>query len=164
MDYAREAGFADTVAALGGDPNDPALADAGPYTVIITKTQGLREFLWFQGMDFEDVWVPTETDIEGLDAALRAFLQENRDIRARTHFHRESVLADLRRYNREYSGFVKDGTRYIACQMVSLTGDFSREPSDDQFSMICDGGCGVVKIVFDAETKTVIEIDCNGGA
>ncbi|MDI6447531.1 ankyrin repeat domain-containing protein [Anaerobaca lacustris] len=163
LDHAREGGFADTVAALGGDPNDPALAGKGPYSVIITEAQGLRQFLWFEGIDFEDVWVPTPADLNGLDAALRSFLQANRNIRARTYFHREYVLAHLRRYNREYSGFIKDGTRRIICQM-HLMGDFSREASDSGFTIIFDGCCAVVRVVFDAMTGTVIEIDCNGGA
>jgi hypothetical protein len=109
------------------------------------------------------VWVPTPADLDGLDAALRSFLQANRNIRARTYFHREYVLAHLRRYNREYSGFIKDGTRRIICQM-HLADGIARQPSEDKFTVIFDGCCAVVRVVFDAMTGTIIEIDCNGGA
>lgn len=140
-----------------------AQAEAGSYTVIITGGQGLRRLLWFEGIDFEDVWVPSPADLEGLDAAVRSFLQANRRIQTETYFHREDVLAHLRRYNREYSGFVDNGVRRIICQM-HLAGDFSAGPSNDRFTIIFDGCCAVVRIVFDAATKTVIEVDCNGGA
>jgi ankyrin repeat protein len=164
LDHAREAGFADTVVALGGDPNAPGLGETGPHGVIITEAQGLRQFLWFEGMDFEDVWIPTPADLKGLDVALGTFLEGNRVIRTRTHFEREYVLAHLRRYDREYGGFVKDGRRCIVCQMHLMGGNMVRSRRKKGFSMICDGGCGVVRIVFDAATKAVIEIDCNGEA
>jgi len=164
LDHARAFGFADTVAALGGDPNDPGLTETGPYTVIITEAQGLRRFLWFQGMDFADVWIPTSTDIEGLNDVLRTFLRENAAIKARIYFHREYVLAHLRQYSREYSGFVKDGTRRIICQMHLRDGNMVLRRRAHQFTQISDGGCAVVKVVFDAETKTVLEITCNGEA
>ncbi|MBN1507273.1 MAG: hypothetical protein JW955_10530 [Sedimentisphaerales bacterium] len=37
-------------------------------------------------------------------------------------------------------------------------------PSGNDFTLIFDGGCGVVRVIFDAQTETVVSIDCNGEA
>jgi ankyrin repeat protein len=164
LDHAREAGFADTVAALGGNPNDPGLVEAGPYRIIIARPRELRGFLWFEGLDFEDVWIPGQADIKEFDVALRACLESSRLPEARSMVSREFVLANLRRYHREYAGFVKDGVKQVVCQMV-LPSDFTEAPPEENwFTIIMDGGCGIVRVVFDTETKTIAAIACNGGA
>jgi len=35
---------------------------------------------------------------------------------------------------------------------------------NDGFPMVCDGGCGIMVVVFDADTKRVIDIRCHGVA
>jgi hypothetical protein len=73
------------------------------------------------------------------------------------------VLANLRRYNREYTGIVVEGRKYIICAM-NLAQDYSDNVPDNRFAEISDGWWSVVRIIFDAEKKEVVHIECNGSA
>ena len=78
---------------------------------------------------------------------------------------REPVLSHLRRYNREYGGFIRDGDRYILCHMhLSASGQnmFVSRRSKNHFTIIMDGYWAVVKVVFNLENGVVVQVDCNG--
>lgn len=149
LDHARDKGFADVGALLGGDANDPALAQRRPYTVILQRASALG---------YDAVWTPTQEDIEGLDLILKNYLTENTSIPTETHVAREHVLANLRRYSREYGGFVTDGRRYILCNLV-ITEPFET-PSEERFTSRMDAWWTITQVIFDAETRTVVRVDC----
>jgi hypothetical protein len=132
-----------------------------PYSVVVSNSKNTGDFLRFEGIDFDQVWIPQKSDLEGIYSALKTYLESNTTIKTKTCMDREYVLAHLPQYNREYSGFVKSGTRYIVCNMILLA-DVCRKPSDNEFTIILDGGCGIVRVVFEAKSKTVVHIDCNG--
>jgi ankyrin repeat protein len=163
LEFAREAGFADIVELFGGRVAGSSPLGAGPYRVIITDPQEVRRFLHFETTrDIDDVWIPQESDLAGLEESLKAYLEEDVPRRTQTWFDRAYVLASLRRYDREYSGFVRNGTKYIICQMHrGLDLPIDRTPRNS-FTPICDGGCSVVRVVFDAQSRSVVGIDCNG--
>ena len=161
MDYAFESGFADIVDLLGGDIGRLTRTNEWPYSIIVTAPQAVRGFLKFQGYNFDDVWIPEEKDIEGLEFNLKTFLQENTSIRAKTWVSREVVLANFRRYSREYAGFSIDGNKYIICQMHLFP--HPDEPGN-YFSFIGDGGSSVVRIVYNPESNDIVWIECNGVA
>jgi hypothetical protein len=73
------------------------------------------------------------------------------------------MLAFLRQYSREYSGFSIDGVRYVICQMNLFYIHFDKPP-DNCFSFIGDGGSSVVRVVYKAESKEIAWIECNGEA
>jgi len=133
-----------------------------PYTTIITNPEETRRFLKFEGIGFDDIWIPRAKDIDGLNAALKTYLDSDTPIRTRTWMDREYVLRNIARYNREYSGFTKDGAKYIICQMLRDYIPITQPPKE--FTIIMDGGCGIVRVIFDVETKTIVSIDCNGMA
>ena len=171
MDLARRMDFADIVELLGGNVEKQQLPDRGPNKMIITEPQAVREFLRFEGMECDDVWIPEKQDLNGLDSALKIYLRENVALRTHTWIDREYVLSNLRLYNREYSGFTLDGTRYILCSMHCFGGNNMyvaeappRELYGKQFTIIFDGGSSVVRVIFDFQSKTVVRIDCNGEA
>lgn len=164
---AFDMGFAEIVGLLGGDPNDPALTGRGPYSVIIANPQKVRQFLSFEGIHYDEAWIPEQTDLNGLDGSLRSFLTGEASAQV---YGREYVLSNLRRYCREYSGFEHRGSRYIICNMflfwgmgTSYVSDYGG-PSGGEFTIIYDGGCGVVRVIFDVRTRTIVSIDCNGEA
>jgi len=169
---AFDMGYADIVRLLGGDLNDPALAGRGPYSVIVTNRQKVRQFLSWEGIHYDEAWIPQTADLDGLEASLRSYLSGQMGKTSMTGPPMDSgfVLANLRRYNREYSGFYRGGSRYIFCNMFLFWGigtSYVSEyggPSGGEFTIIYDGGCGVVRVIFDAQTKTVVNIDCNGEA
>ncbi|MHC4604941.1 MAG: ankyrin repeat domain-containing protein [Planctomycetota bacterium] len=169
LDYARVAGFRDIVKLLGGDVNAQGFGDRSPYSVIITEQKAVKEFLRSCGIEFDDVWIPEEKDVKGLESVFESYLDKNRVLDVTTYFDREYVLSRFRRYNREYSGFVRDGAKYIVCSMHCFGGEynmfvaevFSKEPNGNKFTIIADGGSGVVRVIYDFPGKTVIHVDAN---
>jgi len=162
LDLAVENGFADVVALLGGDANDPALVGNGPYTIIVTDEGNVRGFLHWEMVRFEGIWIPTEADLEGLQQNLKTHLTELASASERW-IERDLIRVYLRVYDRRYSGFTQDNRKYIVCCMDLF--DFSEdELPGNSFSIISDGGCGIVIIVFDAETGAVVSIACHGCA
>jgi len=167
LDYAFDFAFADVVELLGGDVADPNLGQWAPYTVIVEDQQKIRRFLRFEGIEYDEAWIPKPADIEGLDEILQARLEQNM---GPGMWASSSVRANLRRYDREYGGFLEDGSRYIICNMIFFGGlegsafipGYDAPGSD--FTIVYDGGCGAVRVVFDVEKKTVVMIQCNGWA
>ncbi len=140
---------------------------SGPYSVIITDPEATQGFLMFNGINFDEVWIPEETDIEDISSVLKEHLESDEpDVDS---WACEYILENISLYDREYSGFVLDDSKYIICQMVFFTIFWDPcNPEDeelpDSFSIIFDGGCAVVTVVFDVENKTVVSIVCNGEA
>jgi hypothetical protein len=168
LDYALRSGFEDVAELLGVNTKRLSIANKEPYKVIVTDPKAVRRFLRFCSIDFDDVWIPDKTDIEGLKPALKLHLEKNTLVKRLSMFEREAVLAEFRKYNQEYSGFVVNGARYIVCNMW-LSGGFEHSayfssvgPSENKFSIILDGWYAIVRIIFDAESKQVEQINCNG--
>jgi len=97
--------------------NCEPIANAGPYTTIITDPEATRWFLKYEGIHFDDVWIPAEKDLEGLDDALMAFLDSDTPLPPNTWVDRQSIITDFRQYHREYAGYTKSGGKYIICLM-----------------------------------------------
>jgi hypothetical protein len=115
------------------------------------------------------VWIPEPNDLEGLDEVLRTYLERNERIDGQAWDARDYVLGDFRCYDREFGGFVRDGSRYVICNMIDLGGmqgsAYAEEyGSGSRFSIIMDGGWAIVRVIFDLETRTVIHVECNGWA
>ncbi|MDI6448708.1 ankyrin repeat domain-containing protein [Anaerobaca lacustris] len=153
--YAWERGFADIVALLGGDANDPSLAERRPYTAIIRNPSAIGQIL--SPSEYDDVWIPAQTDIEGLDAVLKSHLTENTAIRTRTSVNREHLLANLRCYCREYIGFIYDGRSYLLCNMFITT--YPETPDEERFRWESDGSPSPKRVIFDAKNRSVASID-----
>ena len=131
-----------------------------PYTVIVTDSAIVRQFLQGERISFDDVWIPAEADIQGLDTVFKACLEKGPPARRGSWLDAGFVLRNLTRYHREFSGFVDEDVRYLICQMV-LPDEFERRPPRNEFSMIAGGGSGVVRVIFDAEKRAVVEVDGN---
>ena len=166
LDYAREAGFRDIAILLGDARDDPSPARRGPYSVIVTDPNAVRGFLRHEGIRHDGVWIPNEDDLGGLEDVLKSYLQGHIAIHTRMHVPREPVLSHVRRYSREWGGFVRDGNRYILCSMhvMGPTNMYVSGRSANQFTVIMDGYWCVVRVVFDLENREVVEIECNGAA
>ena len=163
MDHAYKAGFVDIVALLGGDATDPALDQRKPYTEIITDSENVDKYLRCHGIDHDRVWIPESKDLEGLHDILATHLREKAESQNRSYLPRAHILANLRRYNRQYSGFVMEGRKYIICAMDTVHA-FPNNVPDNRFAEIGDGWWSVVRVIFDAEKRTVVHIECNGQA
>ncbi len=149
---------------------DPVAHD-GPYSVVVNDPEATRRFLKYEGISFGQVWAPQKADLEGLETALEEYLDRDTPISTQSWIDHEYIAANLRRYNREYSGFTRARAKFIICSMNLSSGSGGssfvaehEQPHGKTFTIIMDGGCSVVRVVFDAKTKTVVSIECNGEA
>ncbi len=131
----------------------------GPYSIIVTDPRSVRKLLRYWKIGFDGLWIPKEADLEGLGAVLRSHLQSKTPIKAKEHFDRELVLIYLDQYSREYSGITRDGARYVICQMI-LPHRFPARPPENTLTMIHGSANRVIRFVFEVESKTIVEIDC----
>jgi ankyrin repeat protein len=159
--------FVDIVALLGGDPNDPALGQGGPRPVVVRQAREVWKFLRWEGVDFDEIWIPEQIDFRGLEASLRKYVARARSDPTDGVTAPSSLLTDFNSYTRQYSGFVRSGVPYIVCCLYSFSRGSSYVsvgPSEDRFPLVLDGGCGIVIVVFEADSETVVHIHCHGMA
>jgi ankyrin repeat protein len=148
LDYAQEAGFADVAQLLAGDPKD---LKRGPYRVVITDPNEVRRFIRYRRMDVDAMWLPDESQLKQFEAAFRRYVQDYTSSRS----EREFILADLRRFHREYSGFIYGGRRYIVCRL--LRADLNKEPPESHFTSLVDEAWTMSHVIFDPDSGTVIQ-------
>lgn len=142
---------------------DPIDCDR-PYFVIVSDPEAVRKYLKGRNIDFDKVWIPEKTDLDGLDSILKRFLESDESIGEQIWLDREFILDNLLLYNRKYWGFIHNDSKYITCRMIILSGFFvgtdSRKKLDTD-SIIIDGGCLMVRLIIDVESKKVVKIECN---
>lgn len=92
-----------------------------------------------------------EQDLD-LEAALTSDLSRGGDT---------SEMPPLSRYSRYYSYATQDGRRVIIgdYQRGRVAPGIYRGPPE---TVILDGGCGVIRLVFDAESGRLLSAQCNG--
>jgi len=136
----------------------PLHADGqSPYSVILTNPSAVREFLRRQSILYDRVWISGKEDIDALD--LKDAIGKSTQIKTKTQFDLDYILSHLSGYNREYAGFIRQGRKYLFCNMDFS--QFNREPQEG-FTWGSDGGCNLARVVIDIADKAVVRIDCNG--
>jgi len=85
------------------------------------------------------------------------------------HPRRGGKVHELSDYARYYTGYTKGGHRMIAGEFVAQ--QIAREKAGvyivanrRKFPVIFDGGCGIVNLVYDADTSKLLSFECNGEA
>lgn len=132
------------------------------FALIVTDGLVLRMKLKSELIDYDTIWFPSKSDIEGLDLSLKKWIKEDAPKAKDIYVDPDYILTHFDQYNREYAGFMKDGIKYIVCNMVQASTDTSlRSPPRNSFSGIWDGGCAQVVLVFEAQTKQVVRFRCN---
>jgi len=130
--------------------------------LIVTDGLDIRMKLKSELIDYDTIWFPSKSDIEGLNLSLKKWIKEDAPKAKDIYIEPDYILTHFDQYNREYAGFMKDGTKYIVCNMVQASTDTSlRPPLRNSFSGIWDGGCAQVVLVFEAQTKQVVRFRCN---
>ena len=131
-----------------------------PYSVIIGKVSDIRKFLYYRRINFDRIWIPKKADIEGFDLVLKNYLEQRANIKTDTYINREYILENFPRYNKEYSGFIKNKTKHVVCNMILNEPQIT--PRKNEFTVgIYGGGCDIIQVVFNVEINTVILIVCS---
>ena len=151
LDYAREAGFGDVAQLLGGDSRD---LKPGPYKVMITDPNEVHRLVKYAGMDVDAIWSPDESQLKEFETAFELHLREGIALLDSTH---EFVLAHVRRFHREYSGFIHRGKKYIICKLNWR--DLNEKPLENCFSEAIDRWWPATMPIFDVEDRTFVRID-----
>ena len=128
-------------------------------TEIIKNEQSVKEFLNFEGIAFDDVWIPEKSDLVGIDKVLEDYLKNKielvEDDWQCTQY--EEIKENIGKYNKQYSGFNVDHKKLLICNMYL----YGSSPTDKKFVIILDGGCSVVRFIYDIEKKKVIRLEYN---
>lgn len=149
------------------EPNDtkPILLsndDKHTFALIVTNGLNIRMKLKSESIDYDTIWFPLKSSIEGLDRSFKNWIMQGKHKEQMVYIEPKYILEHFHQYNCEYAGFVKDNTNYIICNMVQASSDPSLQPPlMNDFSGILDGGCAQVVIVFDAHKKQVVWVRCN---
>lgn len=179
LEVATHYGFADIVSLLGGDPNQPSFGQWKPRYDILSHPRKVWGFLvWglvWHTLEYDDLWIPEARDLSGLDDILAAYLKANilHDYSEGWPYasgEHQDILTNLTRYRKEYAGYMLNGTKYILCNMDLMY----YPPSEHElnrnnrpatnFTRYFDGGCSLVRVLFNAETGEFLYIECNGYA
>jgi ankyrin repeat protein len=141
------------------EPNMVVLHADGqsPYEVIFTLPATVGGFLGGHGIEFDRVWTPDRSDIEDLD--LEAAIRASDPAAATPHSSTEYILKNLSRYHCEYGGFLRQGRRYLVCNMHYASVD--KLPYDEFTTTIMDARCDLVRVVVDLEDGRAVWIDCS---
>ncbi len=141
------------------EPNTIVLHADGktPYEVIFTLPATVGGFLAGHGIEFDRVWTPDRKDVEGLD--LEAAIRASDPSAATPHSFPEDVLDNFSQYHREYGGFLRQGRRYLVCNMDRTYPE--KMPRDEFTGAIMDAHCDLVSIVVDLEEGSAVRIDCS---
>jgi len=136
--------------------------DTYPITLIRMDGLDIRLMLKSASIDYDTLWFPSGTDINGLDRSLQKWLEDDaRDVRD-VYIVPDYILSHFDQYRREYAGFVRDDAKYIFCSMFqTLTDSSPHTPLHNSFIGMFDGGCARVVAVFEAQSKKVVALRCN---
>jgi hypothetical protein len=160
LECASGAGFVDIVALLGGSPDDPSVIRNEAYRILVMDHQATERFLQAADIEFDTIWIPQKSDLTEYDSSLKAYIQKDWSIESDMYTTAKNLLLRFRRYNREYSGFVKDRVRYVVCNMVPVN-EAGNKPPQNRFSMVFGRGGQTLKVVFKAASKNVERIEYN---
>lgn len=138
-----------------------------PYAVIVTDPGAIDDFVRTRGIDFDRAWIPASEDVEWIPGALKTALDSPESLPTQGWFEHEYMVTHLSKYNREYAGFIRNGTRHVICNMhvndATRNMYMSRTASSyNRFAYVVDGGGAAVRAVFDVESRTLVHIECNG--
>jgi ankyrin repeat protein len=145
------------------DPEPILLPDSTErvFSLIITDGLMIRQMLKSRSIDYDRLWFPAASDIDGLRAALRKWLTDEAPRIKAVNLDEDYILRHFDRYDREYAGFVKDGARHILCNMVQFPPEYAAQPPRSRFFGMFDGGCAWFVVVFEARTRQVVWYRCN---
>jgi hypothetical protein len=141
-----------------------------PYAVIVTDPGATAQLLRAHDMDYDHVWIPARADVEWTQGALKAALDAGSAVPTSSWFERDYVVAHVLEYNREYSGFIANGKKFVICNMyighamrnMYVSRHTRDADSNNGFTYVADGGGAAVRVLFDAASRAVTWMECNG--
>jgi hypothetical protein len=128
--------------------------------IIIKNPEAVKNFLRYAEIKYDKIWIPIEFDVSKLKIVLKGYLKKNAKAKTRTSTDNDYILGKLDKYTVEYSGYIKNGKKFIIFNMIG----FKSDSNGKEFTLIKDGGCDIVRGIFDTKNNNVISIECNGRA
>jgi hypothetical protein len=118
--------------------------------VLLSIAGALSSPSWSVGAaaDPRSVWKPDAAEIRQLEQALKL----------------PSAATSIDHYSRYYTGIVDRGKLVIVGTLVSGLDKITIVDSLNDLPGILDGGCSVVNVEFDVQSRRFIKVYCNGVA
>jgi hypothetical protein len=120
---------------------------------IIADKKNISEYLKYEGITHDSVWVLEKEQMDSISTFIVQSIETNNN-------YIEFIKQNIRYYKKEYAGFYLENTKYVIVNMV-LTNESN---VSNQFTIIMDGGCSIVRLIINLKDKTIIKIECNGEA
>ena len=138
---------------------------AKPYSVIITDLRATRGLLRSWQMEmmqirFDQAWMPTAEDVRQAETIMRLDREGEGRKSTEGRFRVGRLSADIDQYNREYCGFTKGKSRYVVCNMSTVSTNMPLP--DNRFTSVMDGGCAFRLVVIALDKRQVLGVMCNG--
>ncbi|MCX5634455.1 MAG: hypothetical protein NTW55_01240 [Planctomycetota bacterium] len=151
--------FMNALVVLGSQADQNSVV-IDPNYIIISNPEAVKNFLDTERIKYDEIWIPIEFDVSKLKIVLKEYLEKNSKGKTKTSTDNDYILGKLDKYKVEYSGYIKNSKKFIIFNMIG----FESNLNGKEFTMILDGGCDVVRVIFDTENNNVISIECNGQA
>ncbi len=136
--------------------------DEYPFSLIVMNGLTVRRELQLEQIEYDTVWFPSESDVERLGLSLRKWLEDHAPQADTGPIAPDRILSHFDQFNREYAGFIKDGTKYIYGNMAQISTDpVLRSLPGNSFSGVHEVGHIRMTVVFDATSKEIISLTCD---
>jgi hypothetical protein len=115
----------------------------------------------------ELTWDPPVIDRSVFEKQVGVYLKNNEDTGFLDYAGQDTkmsckyIIENISKYNIEYAGIIKGGKKLIYIHMIRSDINYSDGKS---FTIIMDGGCSAVTIMYNPFTNEVLSLFCNGVA
>jgi hypothetical protein len=128
----------------------------------ITDQESIMQFA-----DADKIWPQAKLDRLKFEKQMKAYLKSKKSSNFLDYAGDDTeevckyILKYLSEYKIEYAGIIKDGKKLIYCNMVSGFLDYS---GGNSFIFYLDGGCSLIKVVYDPVHDKIMSLMCNSVA
>jgi hypothetical protein len=115
----------------------------------------------------ELTWDPPVIDRLVFEKQVGVYLKSKEDTKFLDYVGKETkiscdeIIENISKYIIEYAGIIKEGKKVIYINMIRDDINFSDGKS---FTLIMDGGCSVVSIIYNPFKNELMSLFCNGVA
>ena len=131
-------------------------------SVIIKSKENIKRFLKYEMVEFDKIWIPKSINWQDIKQSLQAYLQQKINT-VDNAWEKECysfMKENLKNYKKEFCGFTKNNKNYLFCSMYIIS-MAPKESTGQNFTLIEDGGSGVVRFIYDIENKQIIKLEWN---
>ena len=156
VEMAIKNGYTDIVELLDGDAEQISRSKKqGTYSIIVTSSESVKKFLEFREISYDGILIPGTKLIEEIDSSISYTIPDNNYV-GKKAFYADAIPNHkiVRKYCKEYSGFISNGKKYIVCNMI----EGLYKPLDNKFHRLDSYDTDIKCIIIDAKTMKIEQL------